>query len=257
MSKKIGLVTDNTCDIDLKTLKEMDIGCVSLYVKQQNKFVRAVDIDVEDFYDSLKQSNYIPATSQPSTQDFENVYKEMLKKYDELISVHIPAKLSGTYNAALLAAKSVNEERIHVVEGYETTWGLGFLVLELKKLIDSGNYELDELINFTEHFHEKVNVYFTVGDLNYLYKGGRIGKASAFLGSMLNVKPLLQLAEGEIIPVKRIRGYNKVIKEITTAAMQEKGNGDLKNIAVVHTGSLKVGGDLLDEVVKLGIPREK
>ncbi|MFY9125946.1 MAG: DegV family protein [Defluviitoga tunisiensis] len=257
MSKKIGLVTDNTCDIDLKTLKEMDIGCVSLYVKQQNKFVRAVDIDVEDFYDSLKQSNYIPATSQPSTQDFENVYKEMLKKYDELISVHTPAKLSGTYNAALLAAKSVNEERIHVVEGYETTWGLGFLVLELKKLIDSGNYELDELINFTEHFHEKVNVYFTVGDLNYLYKGGRIGKASAFLGSMLNVKPLLQLAEGEIIPVKRIRGYNKVIKEITTAAMQEKGNGDLKNIAVVHTGSLKVGGDLLDEVVKLGIPREK
>ncbi len=128
----------------------------------------------------MKQSNYIPATSQPSTQDFENVYKEMLKKYDELISVHIPAKLSGTYNAALLAAKSVNEERIHVVEGYETTWGLGFLVLELKKLIDSGNYELDELINFTEHFHEKVNVYFTVGDLNYLYKGGRIGKASAF-----------------------------------------------------------------------------
>ncbi|HOB16382.1 MAG TPA: DegV family protein [Defluviitoga sp.] len=257
MSKKIGIVTDNTCDIDLKTLKELDIGCVSLYVKQQDKFKKAIEIDVEDFYESLKKSDYIPATSQPSTHDFEIVYKEWLTRYDELISVHIPAKLSGTYNAAILAAKNVDEKRIHVVEGYETTWGLGFLVLELKKLIDSGNYEINELIDFTEHFHEKVNVYFTVGDLNYLQKGGRIGKASAFLGSMLNVKPLLQLAEGEIIPIKRVRGYNKVIKEISIAAMQEKGNGDLKNIAVVHTGSLKVGGDLLDEVVKLGIPREK
>ena len=76
MSKKIGLVTDNTCDIDLKTLKEMDIGCVSLYVKQQNKFVRAVDIDVEDFYDSLKQSNYIPATSQPSTKTLKMFTKK-------------------------------------------------------------------------------------------------------------------------------------------------------------------------------------
>lgn len=110
MSKKIGIVTDNTCDIDLKTLKELDIGCVSLYVKQQDKFKKAIEIDVEDFYESLKKSDYIPATSQPSTHDFEIVYKEWLTRYDELISVHIPAKLSGTYNAAILAAKNVDEK---------------------------------------------------------------------------------------------------------------------------------------------------
>jgi len=102
-----------------------------------------------------------------------------------------------------------------------------------------------------------VNVYFTVGSLNYLAKGGRIGKATAFVGSMLNIKPLLKLENGEILPVKRIRGYNKIIKELTTLAMEEKGRGELKNITVEHTGSLKIGGDLLDEVVKLGVPREK
>jgi len=254
---KIGIVTDNTCDIDPKQLEEMGIGCVSLYVKWKGKFERAVDIDTDDFYESLKTSAYIPATSQPTPQDFEEVYKQMLKDYDELISVHLSGKLSGTYNSARIAAKEVDEKRIHIVESYEATWGLGYLVLELKKLIDSGDYNVEELKSFVEHFHEKVNVYFTVGSLNYLAKGGRIGKATAFVGSMLNIKPLLKLENGEILPVKRIRGYNKIVKELTSLAMEEKGKGELKNITVEHTGSLKLGGDLLDELVKLGVPREK
>lgn len=254
---KIGIVTDNTSDVDPKKLEEMGIGCVSLYVRLNEKFVKTLDLDVDEFYENLNKIDYIPSTSQPSVEDFEAVYKNMLEKYDELISVHISSKLSGTYNSALAAAKNIDEKRIHIVESYEATWGLGFLVLELKKLIDSGNYTIDELKSFVEHFHEKINVFFTVGDLNYLYKGGRIGRASAFLGSMLNIKPLLQLNEGEIIPVKRVRGYTKIIKEIATSAMEDRGNGELKNIAVLHTGNLKVGGDLLEEVVKLGVPREK
>ncbi|POZ88865.1 MULTISPECIES: DegV family protein [Petrotoga] len=254
---KIGIVTDNTCDIDPKQLEEMGIGYVSLYVKWKGKFERAVDIDTDDFYEFLITSDYIPATSQPTPQDFEEVYKQMLKDYDELISVHLSGKLSGTYNSARIAAKEVDEKRIHIVESYEATWGLGYLVLELKKLIDSGDYNVEELKSFVEHFQEKVNVYFTVGSLNYLAKGGRIGKATAFVGSMLNIKPLLKLENGEILPVKRIRGYNKIIKELTSLAMEEKGKGELKNITVEHTGSLKLGGDLLDELVKLGVPREK
>jgi len=254
---KIGIVTDNTCDIEPKQLEEMGIGCVSLYVKRKDKFERAVDIDTDDFYEFLKTSDYIPATSQPTPQDFEEVYRKMLKDYDELISVHLSEKLSGTYNSARIAGQNVDEKRIHIVESYEATWGLGHLVLELKKLIDSGDYTIEELKNFVEHFQEKVNVYFTVGNLNYLAKGGRIGKATAFVGSMLNIKPLLKLENGEILPVKRIRGYKKIIKELSTLAMEEKGKGELKNITVEHTGSLKLGGDLLDEVVKLGVPREK
>jgi DegV family protein with EDD domain len=121
----------------------MGIGCVSLYVKWKDKFERAVDIDVDDFYEFLKTSDYIPATSQPTPQDFEEVYKKMLKDYDELISVHLSGKLSGTYNSAKIAAKEVDEKRIHIVESYEATWGLGYLVLELKKLIDSGDYSVE------------------------------------------------------------------------------------------------------------------
>lgn len=254
---KIGIVTDNTCDIDPKKLEEMGIGYVSLYVNWKGGFVRAVDIDVDDFYEELKTVDYIPATSQPTPQDFEDVYKKMLKDYDELISVHISEKLSGTYNSARIAAKNIDEKRIHIVESYQATWGLGHLVFALKNLIDSGHYNIEELSEYVEHFHEKVNVYFTVGSLNYLAKGGRIGKATAFLGSMLNIKPLLSLEKGEILPVKRIRGYNKIIKELTALAMEEKGKGELKYITIEHTGSLKLGGDLMDEVVKLGVPREK
>ncbi|WGS64172.1 DegV family protein [Marinitoga aeolica] len=250
---KIGIVTDNTCNLPTDFLEKNDIGYASLYILRESKHIKAVDLCPTTFYEELKVGSYVPLTSQPSVKDFEEVYRDMLKRYDYLITLTISEKLSGTLNSARLAASIVDEKRIFTIDTKLTSFGLGFLVLELKNKIESGIYEIEQLLEYARNFYTTVKTIFSVTNIDYLYKGGRIGKAKALMGGLLNMKPILSLEEGEIIPVKNSRGINKMIKEVVNQSLARIDTLRLKKIAVIHTSNLKYGGLIIEELRNKGI----
>ncbi|BBE30522.1 fatty acid-binding protein DegV [Tepiditoga spiralis] len=251
---RIGIVVDNTSNIPNKLINELGIGCVSLYVIRNNKYVRASDVCQTKFYDEIKKSVYIPHTSQPSVADFESIYKNMINKYDEIISLHISSKLSGTYNSATLAAKLIDSEKIHVIDSKTTSWGLGYLAIEIKNIIDKNQYSTKQIIEYAKNFYKKTKVFFSVGDLNYLYKGGRIGKAKALMGSLLNLKPLITLENGELSAVRSLRGNKNLFNEMIERSFDFSGK--LKKISLIHTGNLKLAGDLKDMLISRKISED-
>lgn len=245
--KKIGIVVDNTSNLPNKLIQALDIGYVSLYVIRNNKYVRASDVCQTKFYDEIKKSTYIPHTSQPSVADFEVVYRNMINKYDEVISLHISSKLSGTYNSAVLAANLVDNRKIHVIDSQTTSWGLGYLAIDIRNIIDKNQYSTKQIIEYAENFYKKTKVFFSVGDINYLYKGGRIGKAKALMGTLLNLKPLITLENGELSAVRNLRGNKNLFNEMIERSFDFSGK--LKKISLIHTGNLKLAGDLKDMLI--------
>ncbi len=251
---KIGIVTDNTANLDKKYIEENDIGIVSLYINNKDSFYKATDKEVEDFYMGIKDTEYIPKTSQPSIKDFEKMYSEMLGEYDKILSLHISSDLSGTFNSAKIASNMVEEGEVIVLETKLTTWGLGFLVMDVKKMIEEDK-NIDEIKNFVENYYKKVHIAFSVGDLNYLYKGGRIGKAKTMMGNLLNMKPVLTLKEGKLEPVKSVRGQKKLYKEMVDMVMIDDLK-KLEHLKVIHTDSIKISDRIEEELVKKGIDEE-
>jgi len=248
---KIGIVTDNTANLDKKYIEENDIGLVSLYVNNKDNFYKASEKDVEEFYEEIKDIVYIPKTSQPSVKDFEKIYTEMFDNYDKIISLHISSGLSGTYNSAKIASNMVDDGEVIVVESKLTTFGLRFLIMDVKKMIDEGK-DINEIVKFAENYHKKVDTYFSVGDLNYLYKGGRIGKAKTLMGNILNMSPLLRLYEGKLEPVKSVRGQKKLYKEMVKMAMRDSLD-KLEHLMVARTDSLKIADKIKEELINYGV----
>jgi DegV family protein with EDD domain len=251
--KKICIVTDNTCNLKDEELKRLEVRDVSLYVVRNDKYEKAKELNLEKFYEFIKTTPYIPQTSQPSVNDFEVVYREVLENYDEIISIHISEKLSGTCNSARLAATIVDPEKIHVVDTKLTSMGLGFMIRDLKDMINKGETDSKVLIDYSYSYYNKVNVFMTVGNLNYLHKGGRIGKAQAFMGGLLKVKPILYLKEGEIGPEKKVRGAQKLISELADVSLNY--NGDLSHLAILHTGNFEIANEVVKEFENRGIDK--
>lgn len=248
---KIGIVTDNTANLDRKYLENNDIGLVSLYINNEDNFYKASEKDVEDFYMNIKNADYIPKTSQPSIKDFEKIYSEMLGDYDKIISLHISSEFSGTYNSAKIASNMVDDGEVIVIETKLTTWGLGFLVMDVKKMINE-NKNLDEIKEFIKNYYKKVEIYFSVGDLNYLYKGGRIGKAKTMMGNLLNMKPILKLEDGKLEPAKSVRGQKKLYKEMVKLSLRDSLD-KLEHLKTIHTDSLKIADKIKEELINNGV----
>lgn len=248
--KKIGIVVDNTCNFSRDHVEKLGVGFIPLYVVKNDDYTKADEVDVFKFYDTIDDEPYIPKTSQPSAIDFEVVYKKMLEEYDEIISIHISEKLSGTCNSARLAASNLSPDSIHVVDTKVTSSALGFLLLELLEKIKN-NTDIKVLLNYAENFYKSINIYMTVGDLNYLHKGGRLGKAQAIMGSLLKVNPILSLKEGEIIPIKKVRGKQKLIEEIVSLGLETEGS--IKHMAILHTNNKELAKDLKREFEKRNV----
>lgn len=213
---KIGLVTDSTCDLTQEFMEKNNIEIVPLSVYfGEDIFIDRKDINSEDFFRILKERDELPRTSQPSIGLFLTKYEEMSKDYDVILSIHISGKLSGTIKSAQIAAKELLDINIRIIDSRSTSLGLGFLVQLASELIAEGK-TIDDIINILEMAIEKTRLYFIVDELTYLEKGGRIGKAQAFLGSVLNFKPVLELDSktGEILPKKKIRGNTKAMNFI-------------------------------------------
>ena len=229
----VKIVTDSTSDLPPEIAEELGITVVPLYVRFGDKLYRdRVDISEDEFYDRLVHDPVHPGTSQPTPQDFVAVYKELAKNADGILSIHISGKLSGTCHSAL-GAKQLIEGNcpIEVIDSQWTSIALGLIAIKLAEGARAGK-GLPELVAEAKALIPDIHYLGFFDTLKYLQLGGRIGKAQSLLGSLLNVKPLLTLKEGEFIPVGRVRTYSKAKDRLFEFA---KDGGKLDDVAVVHS----------------------
>lgn len=239
---KIGLMADSTCDLSKVILERYNIKLVPLSIHfGETVYLDRVELGSEEFFAKLENSEELPTTSQPPIGIFVKKYEEMAAEYDAIISIHLSEKFSGTGKAARMAATQFDDLDIRVIDSRSVSLGTGYLVLLAARLISSG-YGPDEIVEKIEKARDNIFIYFTVNDLSYLQKGGRIGKAQAFLGSILNVYPVLSLPgnSGEILPLEKARGKKKIIKRLVELAMEELEGVNNAWLGLIHGTNLDV-----------------
>lgn len=202
----VRIVTDSTCDLPVQLVKERGVIVVPLKVRFGDfEYQDGVNIDADRFFQLLMSSQKFPTTSQPSVGEFLQVYKELTDQGHQILSIHISAKLSGTYNSAVQAKNTLEaRDNVEVFDSAHASLSQGLMVLEAARLAAEGQSRQD-ILKTLEQSRDKFHCFGVMDTLEYLQKGGRIGKAQAFLGSLLNIKPILAIKEGVVHPVERVR----------------------------------------------------
>lgn len=249
----IRIVTDSTADLPAEVYQKYGIEIVSLKVHFGEEVFEDKHMDPDLFYQKLAQASKLPTTSQPSPVDFLEVYKRLNESPDtSIISIHLSSALSGTYQSAMLA-KSMLEEKadITIIDGRSASYGTGMLVKLAAEAAASGKSR-DEIVELVTKMRESTKLYFLVDTLEYLHKGGRIGKASAVFGSLLNIKPILSIDdEGEVFAADRIRGQKRAMSRIVELLKQEFGDREV-NVAIAYADNKSIC-DELGEMIKQGL----
>lgn len=232
----IKIMTDSTSDIDLEYAKKLNIEVVSLKVIfGQKEYKDRVDLQPEQFYDLLASSNSLPSTSQPSPQDYLDVYEKIKENKDTLIVITLSSVLSGTYQSACIAKDLVDYENIYIIDSLNATQGLRLIVEKAVQLRKNG-LSVQEIINVIEEYKTRVHIYAYVNTLEYFYKGGRLSKTSATVGTMLKLKPIVGLKNGTLDVFAKVRGALKATTKVIDV-IKEHGEIDLDEpISIGYTG---------------------
>ena len=215
---RVAVVTDSTADLIPDLGDERGITVVPLTVILDGRdYLDGIDITADEFYVRLAASESGATTSQPSPGRFAEVYEQLLTEHDEVISLHISAQLSGTHEAATQGAALVDAARIRVVDTGMVSMPLALLTLAASAMAAEGA-TADAIVERVRPIRESMRVYFMVATLEYLRRGGRIGRASALVGSVLQVKPVLTIAEGQVSPLERVRTQERALTRVIELA---------------------------------------
>ncbi|WP_044479167.1 DegV family protein [Paenibacillus antibioticophila] len=238
--KQIIIVADSTADVPKAIVEEYGIHIVPMRLAfGEETFIEGIDITVEEFYDRLSKSRDLPTTSQTSPSQYVEVYQNLMQQYPEasIISIHISSGMSGTYQSAVLAKSMIEEEHgeavdITVIDSLSATYGFGLQVVLAARMAKAGA-SVPEIVAEVDRVGKARQVYFLVDVLDYLQKGGRLGKAAAIFGTLLNIKPILSVNdEGAIYAVDKIRGHKKAVSRVVELFVKDYGDQRDINIAV-------------------------
>jgi len=205
------VVTDSTSDIPESLSADLGISVVPLNVSFGNDTYRdGIDLSPTEFLDRLSASSALPKTSQPPVTEFESVFRAAVDRGQDVVCVTISSQLSGTWNAARLAAESVSTERIRVIDSRSVTMQLGLVAVAAARVARNGE-SLDDVASEATAAIGRVKLVAVLQTLDYVYKGGRIGRASQLVGSALAIKPILSVVDGVLVPVERVRTWKKAV----------------------------------------------
>lgn len=231
----IKIVTDSTAYLPEETVREHDIRVVPLYVHfGTQQFRDGVELSIEEFYARLREAPELPSTSQPSAGEFHEVFKELADQGHQVLVMTISNKLSGTWNSAMAAKGMLPEAEIVVFDSLSTSIGLYMMLHAALESIQNGA-SLQEVVERLEGIRDRIQVLFVVDTLEYLAKGGRIGNAKAFLGTLLKVKPILMLQDGAIEPLEQVRSKRKAEARLLDLIAERLGDGASQaRVGVTH-----------------------
>jgi DegV family protein with EDD domain len=223
---KVAIVTDSTADLPAHLVKSRGITVVPLTLNFEGRsLLDGVEIRPSEFYRRLPNATTHPTTSQPSPGLFAEAYARLLENHDEVVSIHISEKLSGTFASAVQGADMTDPKRVRVVDSQLVSMSLGLITLAAAEIASRGGDGATVERRVTE-MREHVQTYFSVATLEFLRRGGRIGRASAMLGSVLQVKPVLCIHEGLVTPLERVRTFDRALNRVVELARDvDRGKG--------------------------------
>ena len=244
----VRVVTDSASDLSPELASQWNITVVPCYVIIGDQSYRdGVDISTDEFYSHLTSSARLPTTTQPSAADFQAVYQDLLSQGHQVVSIHVSSKLSGTMNSAHQARTAVGAEgaaRIEIVDSQLASFPQALLAISAaESAVGSESHHA-----IAERAQQEVSAiccFFVPDTLEYLQRGGRIGKAQAFVGSVLNVKPILTIRDGEAHPLERIRNRARAIRRIVALVHEQ---APLRQLAVIYSTQREQAEDLRENL---------
>ncbi len=248
MVARIKIVTDSTADLPQEIARDLGLTVVPLTVFfGPESYLDGVELKAQDFYAKLISSPHHPKTSQPSPADFAAVYNALKSEADTILSIHLSSHLSGTFQSAVLAKAMVEGVDIELVDTKGASMTFGVTVIEAARAVRAG-WSKEQVLALIDRMVKNVGVFFCVDTLEYLRRNGRIGKASALLGSLLNIKPVLTLEDGIVAPYEKLRGQNRVIPRLVELMQQKMGPEKRIRVAVIHAAAKDQAEKLLEAI---------
>ena len=227
------VVLDSTADFPDAPARYPNMRVVPLYVRfGEESFKDYVELGPDAFYDRLRTAETLPTTSQPTPQDFLEAYEE-LGQYERILSLHIASNLSGTYASAGLAAQELGGDRVRLLDSRTASAAIAMLALAVQRRLERGTTD-EEVEALVATYARNAGLLFTVDTLEFLAKGGRIGRARALAGQLLNVKPILTIDDGEVVPLTRVRGWGKAMAEFSKRFAETTQDGPSLRVGIAH-----------------------
>jgi len=248
------IVTDSVADLPPQVVEELGITVVPLYVRFGTEVYRdGIDLTTDEFFNRLTYSRILPVTSVPSPGDFVKTYDELAEETDEILVITVSSKLSGTHEVAVQSIGLMKKKcRVEVVDSQSAVMAEGFIAMTAARAVQSGA-SFNEVLDIAHHNISRVSMRAAFDTLDYLQRGGRIGKAQAFLGSMLKINPIIMLKDGEVFPAAKQRSRDKAIDYLYNFAMSYSY---IEEIAIEYASTLDEV-EMLAERLDLKFPKER
>jgi len=245
--RKVAVVTDGACSLTPATGQEYGVHVAPVYVTFGDKtFQAGVNLDADEFYRLLRSSPRLPMTAQPTAQDFERLFRALAQQAEAIVAVVISPHMSATLDSALAAKAQLPDIPIHVIDSRSVSIGLGMMAIAAARAAAAGQ-DAGQVVRLVEELTAKMNIIFTVETLEYLHKGGRIGGATAFLGTKLSIKPILHVENGRIEPLERQRTRKRSVARLLELMEQRVGTSEV-HAAILHCDALADAQDLCGQV---------
>lgn len=254
----IKIATDSTCDLPAKYLEEYAVTVVPINIQfGTDTYLDGVNIDRETFYRKIDELGVLPTTSQPSAGQFEEYYRRLLDDgATDIVSLHVTAKLSGTFQSAELAREMLEDQvQVYPFDTACGSAGLGFMVLEAARMVRDGQ-GVAEILDRMKTIRERMNIILTLKDLRFAQMSGRVGTLQSSLVSLLNIKPIVLLEDGLLDVAEKVRTQRKAIDRTVQIMVERVGTSAPVNLAAIHAQAPDLGQELLDRAKALFNCRE-
>jgi DegV family protein with EDD domain len=247
------IIVDSGSDLTLEEISRHKLDFLPMAVAiGEHNYKDQFEIDNQTVYDAINNGKR-PMTSQVSIEQMTELFTEIAENHEQAIYYAFSSGLSGTYQSAVMVKAQICEQYpdldLEIIDSHSASSGLGMQILDIVKMRDDG-FSKDDIVHRIHEMHERIVHLFTVEDLNYLAKGGRLSRGQAFLGSLVNIKPLLHVEEGKLVPIGKYRGKKKVFNEMAAQIKNDRQNLAATRVFISHSNDMKGAEQLLAIIEK-------
>lgn len=248
--QSIAIAVDSCCDLPLEYIRRHHIHVIPLNVHFGDEiYIDRLTLTPTKFYHKLAHHHHHPKSSQPTPQKFKESYERLLQIYPEVISLHLSSKLSGTYQGAVTMAKSIAQDKISIFDSESASVGIGLMVHEIEPMI-AANEPMEKIVSHLEYCRKHMRIFISVQTMDYLIKGGRVSKARGMVAKALNIRPVLAIENGQVVPIAKVFGHSNALRKVMEYVKTYAHGKKNPRFGIAHANAIGIADWYATEIVK-------